>query len=486
MPNRTEPDRTETDWPDTELRALFELQQAHRSRMGRTTPAERRAILQGLRRALEAQRDPLIDALAADLGKSPTEAAVTELHQVMEGLNHAIKKLHRWMRPTLQPGPISMPGIWGEIVPQPKGTVLILGPWNYPVTNLLSPFVDALAAGNTVILKPSEKAPTVAQVIQQMIEATFQPQLAAVVQGGAQTAEFLTHLPFDHILFTGNTGIGQKVMQAAATNLTPVTLELGGKSPVVIHRSADLKVAAQRVAWGKLMNAGQTCIAPDYVLVPRARQQEFTGHLRDAMTAMYGENAWLRQNPDYGRIISAESVQRLRKLVVDSLNQGATLAYGGEFDEQQRFIAPTIVSNVTRAMPLMSQELFGPVLPVLPYDDLNAALDDINRGDTPLALYAFGSVPATRYIQSRTRSGGMVSNGVIIHITDHRLPFGGLGKSGMGHYHGQHGFRTFSHYRTVVHEPGTPLSVTHLNHPPFDRLPARAATAFLRLTEKLP
>ena len=469
---------------ETHMKAVFQAQQAHRARMQRTTPAERRAILRRFRAAFGRYREPLIAALAADLGKSRTEAEVTELHQVMEGLNHCIRMVGKWMRPKIVPGPMTMPGIRGEIVPQPKGTVLILGPWNYPVTNLLSPFVDALAAGNTVILKPSEKAPATAQVIQELIESTFEPHLATVIQGDANTAAFLTGLPFDHILFTGNTGVGRKVMQAAAGNLTPVTLELGGKSPVVIDRSANLKLAAQRTAWGKLMNAGQTCIAPDYVLVPREMQGRFVQHAREHMQAMYGEGQWLRQNADLGRIISPESVARLRDLVIGSLNMGATLSLGGEFDEHGKFIAPTILCNVTRAMPVMSQELFGPVLPVLPYDDLDDALADINRGDTPLALYAFGNERATRYIQHRTRSGGMVAGGTIIHITDHRLPFGGLGASGMGHYHGEHGFRTFSHHRTVVHEG--PLSATHLGHPPFDRPAARAAGWLLKFTEKLP
>lgn len=469
---------------EREVRRLFEAQLAHRARMQRTAAAERRAVLRRFREALDARREDVIAALAADLGKSRTEAEVTELHQVMEGLNHAIRKVGAWMRPQVVPAPLAMPGMWGEIVPQPKGTVLILGPWNYPVTNLLSPFVDALAAGNTVILKPSEKAPATAQVMQELVEAVFEPRLATVVQGEVETAQLLTSLPFDHILFTGNTAVGRQVMQAAAANLTPVTLELGGKSPVVIDRSADLRLAAQRTAWGKLMNAGQTCIAPDYVLVPREMQAPFVSQVREAVRGMYGPDGELRRNADYGRLISAQSVERLRGLVVESLNMGATLALGGEFDEAGRFIAPTVLSNVTRAMPVMSQELFGPVLPVLPYDDLDAALGDINRGPTPLALYAFGSAGAMRRIQHGTRSGGMVQGGVLVHITDHRLPFGGLGESGMGHYHGEHGFRTFSHYRTVVHE--SRLAVTHFNHPPFDRLGARAASRFLRLTEQLP
>lgn len=460
-----------TELTESEIRSLFALQQAHRGRMGRTTPEERRAVLRSLKRGIGKHREALIEALAADLGKSRAEAELTEIHQVIEGINHALRGVASWMRPKRVPGPLTFPGMWSEVVPMPRGTVLILGPWNYPFNNLLSPVVDALAAGNTVIMKPSEKAPATARAIQAMIEDTFEPQLAATVQGDADTAQILTALPFDYILFTGNTEVGRKVMAAASQNLTPVTLELGGKSPVVIDRSADLKLAAQRVAWGKLMNVGQTCISPDHVLVPREQEAEFVRLITETMTAMYGEGGWLRQNGDYGRMIDATAVRRLGELTIKSAEMGAKIELGGEFDQGARFIPPTVVSGVTRDMPLMSQELFGPVLPVLPYDDLEAELDNINRGPTPLAIYAFGDQAATRHIQARTRSGGMVTNGVIVQITDHKLPFGGLGTSGMGNYHGVYGFRTFSHYRTVVHEPK--LSTTHLSHAPFDRLPAR-------------
>ncbi|MFC6592198.1 aldehyde dehydrogenase family protein [Deinococcus lacus] len=325
---------TPTNPASTGIHALFAAQQAHRQRMQLSTPAERRAILERFKWAVERSREALIAALAADLGKSRMEAEITELHQVIEGLNHAIKKVGGWMRPRRVPGPLSMPGIRGEVRPTPKGTVLILGPWNYPVTNLLSPCVDALAAGNTVILKPSEKAPATAQAIAELVAATFEPHLLAVVQGDADTAQLLTHLPFDHILFTGNTEIGRKVMEAATTNLTPVTLELGGKSPVVLHESADLGLAAERVAWGKLLNVGQTCIAPDYVLVPRGKQAEFIRLVREAMTGMYGEGAWLRQNADYGRLISPQSTERLRGLVQGSLDMGATLEMGATATRQ--------------------------------------------------------------------------------------------------------------------------------------------------------
>lgn len=463
---------TQEHAPSPELLALFRAQQAHRERMARTTPDERRAILRAFRDALNARREDIVAALASDLGKSRHEALLTEIMQVQDELTHAISQVGRWMKPRQAPPALTLPGLRGEVRPEPKGTVLILGPWNYPLTNLLTPFVDALAAGNTVILKPSELAPATARVIRDIVEATFEPHLVAVVEGGPDVAQQLTHLPFDHILFTGSTEVGRKVMQAAATNLTPVTLELGGKSPVVIHRSADLERTAERLVWGKLMNVGQTCIAPDYALVPREMQADLAAHLTAAVKKMYGEGDWLRQNADLGRMISSDAVARLRAAVEGSVQRGARVVVGGEFDEAARFIAPTIVSDVTRSMPLMERELFGPVLPLLPYDDLDAEIGRINAGPTPLALYIFAEdKAAAEDILNRTRSGGATVNGTMMHISYAGLPFGGRGHSGMGRYHGFYGFQTFSHERGVVYEPA--LTPVGLLRAPFDRLLTR-------------
>lgn len=464
--------------PSPELLRLFRTQQAHRDRMARTTPDERRAILRAFRDALNTHRESIIAALAQDLGKSRHEALLTEIQQVQSEVEQAIRHVGQWMKPRHAPPVLTLPGLSAQVRPEPKGTVLILGPWNYPITNLLSPFVGALAAGNTVILKPSEQAPATARAIRAIIEATFEPRLVAVVEGGAEVAQQLTHLPFDHVLFTGSTEVGRKVMQAAATNLTPVTLELGGKSPVVIDRSADLERAAERLMWGKLMNTGQTCIAPDYVLVPREKQTELAAHLGEAVKRMYGEGDWLRQNGDLGRMINAAAVERLRVAVARSVAMGARLEFGGEFDEEARYISPTVVSGVTRTMPLMARELFGPVVPLVPYDDLEEELRRINAGPTPLALYIFADDrEAAQHILQTVRSGGATINGTMMHISYDGLPFGGRGASGMGRYHGYYGFQTFSHERSVVHEP--PLSPVALMRPPFDRFLPRTLLAFM-------
>lgn len=471
-------DTTADHAPSPELLSLFRAQQAHRDRMARTTPDERRAVLRAFRDALNAHRESIIAALAQDLGKSRHEALLTEIQQVQGEVEQAIRHVGSWMKPRHAPPVLTLPGLRGQVRPEPKGTVLILGPWNYPVTNLLSPFVGALAAGNTVILKPSEQAPATARAIRAVIESVFEPRLVAVVEGGAEVAQQLTHLPFDHILFTGSTEVGRKVMQAAATNLTPVTLELGGKSPVVVDRSADLARTAERLMWGKLMNLGQTCIAPDYVLVPREQQAELAAHLREAAKRMYGEGDWLRQNGDLGRMINAAAVQRLRGAVEGSVMMGARVEFGGEFDEEARYISPTVVSGVDRTMPLMERELFGPVLPLLPYDDLEGEMQRINAGPTPLALYVFAEdAQAAQHILQTVRSGGATLGGTMLHISYDGLPFGGRGASGMGRYHGRYGFETFSHERGVVQEPA--LSPAGLMRPPFDRLLPRTLLAFM-------
>lgn len=450
---------------------IFQQQQAHRAVMRRATVAQRQGILRRLGQEIQARRGLITDALAQDLGKSRAEAELTEVQQVLGEVRQAIERLPRWARARRVSAPGAQPGACSQVVYEPRGTVLILGPWNYPFNNLLIPFVDALAAGNTVMLKPSEKAPATARAVRELVEAVFEPRLVAAFEGGAEVAQQLTALPFDHIFFTGSGAVGRKVMEAAAQNLCSVSLELGGKSPVLVHESADLQVVAERVAWAKLLNAGQTCMAPDYLLVRPEQKDELISHLKTVMAQRYGPDTgagdWLRNNPDYGRLIDAASVERLLELVQQSAAQGAKIELGGVGDPAGRFLAPTIVSGVTRAMPLMAQELFGPVLPILTYNDLDSAIADINAGDTPLALYIFGKPQAAQYIYQRTRSGGVAVNGCITQNSNLHLPFGGLGPSGMGNYHGEFGFRTFSHERALITEPY--LSTVRLTYPPYSR-----------------
>ncbi|GAA5440260.1 4,4'-diaponeurosporen-aldehyde dehydrogenase [Deinococcus caeni] len=474
---------SDSSLPTPDLHALFAAQQAQRWPASQTSAAQRQAILRRLHDAVRAHRVPLADALKADLGKSRAEAEITELHPVLEEIQHAIRRLPRWMAPRRVDTPTMLLGARSEVQMQARGVTLILSPWNYPVNLALVPLVASLAAGNTVILKPSEKAPNVARALGDLIGSVFEPRLVAVVEGDGEVARALTELPFGHIFFTGSGAVGRHVMRAAANNLTGVTLELGGKSPALIDASADLDVTAERLAWGKLLNAGQTCVAPDYALVPRHLEGPLLRRLEAVIARRFGTGAWLRAGPDYGRMVDSAGVQRLERLTQGSVAQGARIVLGGEFDAPGRFISPTVVSGVTPDMPLMQEELFGPVLPILTYDTPEEALGLIRRLDAPLALYLFTTdEDMIRRVQRETTSGGMVVNGAVVHLTNPNLPFGGVGPSGMGNYHGEHGFRTFSHERAVLREP-TPSPVRFL-YPPYGRPVPRLVAWGLRQLER--
>ncbi|THF85042.1 aldehyde dehydrogenase family protein [Deinococcus sp. KSM4-11] len=473
-----------TSPPAPDLDDLFARQLGWRWAAAQTGAAERQILLRRLHDAVRSHRRSLLDALHSDLHKSRAEAELTELHPVLEEIAHAVRHLPAWMTPRPVPTPRSLLGVRSSIQAQARGVTLILSPWNYPVNLSLSPLVASLAAGNTVILKPSEKAPRTAQALADLIQSTFDPLLVTVVLGDAEVARALTTLPFDHIFFTGSGAVGREVMRAAAANLTSVTLELGGKSPALIDASADLPVAAERIAYGKLMNAGQTCVAPDYVLVPAASRDTLVDAIKDVIARRYGEPGRVRAGPDYGRMVDAPSVERLERLTRQSVTLGARIALGGVFDPAGRFISPTVVTDVTPDMPLMQEELFGPVLPILTYATLDEALDFIRQRDPPLALYAFAEdARALARIRAQTTSGGLVLNGTVIHLSNPNLPFGGVGPSGTGAYHGEHGFRTFSHLRAVLHEPRR--SPVRLSYPPFDRPLLRAVTWLIRQTERL-
>lgn len=466
-----------------ELRALLDTQRAWRWRAAQTTAAQRQVILRRLHDGVARHRSALAGALALDLGKSRAEAEIAELHPVMEELRHAIKHLPRWMAPRRVPTPLMLAGSHSEVHAQARGVTLILSPWNYPVNLALVPLVASLAAGNTAVLKPSEKAPHVARALRELLQSVFEDKLVAVVEGGAEVARSLTSLPFDHIFFTGSAAVGRQVMAAAAHNLSSVTLELGGKSPALVHDSAHLRRSAERLGWGKFLNAGQTCVAPDYALVPRAMQPALVAELCRAVTHRFGDAARLRSGGDYGRLVDAASVRRLGALTRQSVDQGARIALGGEFDPEARFVSPTIVTGVRADMPLMQEELFGPVLPVMSYDTLDEALALVRRLDPPLALYLFAEDPAVvRRVQQETTSGGMVVGGTIIHLINPHLPFGGVGPSGQGSYHGEHGFRTFSHQRAVLTE--TARSGVRFMYPPYGRPLPRLAAWALRNFER--
>lgn len=470
--------------PDRETREpsvtdLFRLQRAGRWMVSQTSVWERRELLLRLYIAIKGQRQQIAQAIERDLGKSRAEAETTEIRLVLDEIRHARAHLAGWMKPRSVPTPPTLAGARSEIRSEALGTVLVLAPWNYPFYLALGPLIPALAAGNSVVLKVSEKAPHTARAIQNLLEAVFPPSLVAVVQGGPEVAGELLELPFDHFFFTGGERVGRLVMEAAARHGVNATLELGGKSPAILDRSADLKLAARRITWAKFLNAGQTCVAPDYVLVPAELQAEFAGELSQAIATLFGGRAWQRVGPDYGRMIDPEAAERMRTLTQESVGAGARLALGGDFDPPNCFVSPTVLTDVRPDMSVMQSEIFGPVLPLLPYAHLDDALSVVQERGKPLALYVFAREnKAVQEVLARTSSGSTVVNGAVIQLTNPNLPFGGVGASGHGSYHGIHGFRTFSHERAVMYEPA--LSPVAFILPPYGRPAARLVSWALR------
>ncbi len=425
--------------------ALQTLVQQQRSFFGtgQTKPLEfRLQQLQKLQHVITEYQGAIVKAAQQDLGR-PEYEAYFEIATVSE-VKKAIKSLKQWMKPQKAATSIDQFPSQAWIQPDPLGVVLIIGPWNYPFQLIISPLVGAIAAGNCAILKPSEHAPHTAQVVSEMIRSAFDPQYIAVAQGDAEVSQQLLAEKFDHIFFTGGTAIGRIVMEAAAKHLTPVTLELGGKSPCIVEADARLDYAAKRIAWGKFINAGQTCIAPDYLLVNRRIKTEFLELLKQYIQEFYGENP--ADSPSYGRIIHQRHFSRLASF----LDNGKTIT-GGQTDPDTRYIAPTVLDEVRWSDPVMQDEIFGPILPVLVYDELEEAIALVNARPKPLALYFFSkdSRKQQQILQS-TSSGGVCLNDTVMQIAVATLPFGGVGESGMGRYHDRASFDTFSHYKSVL------------------------------------
>ena len=410
---------------------------------GATKPLEfRLEQLRRLKQAILDRQDAILEAAKADLGR-PAFEAYFEIATLGE-VNKALKQLKTWMKPQkVGIGIDQFPGsAW--IQPEPLGVVLVIGPWNYPFQLMMSPLVGAIAAGNCTVLKPSEHAPHTSRVVAEIIAAAFDPEYVAVFEGEVDVSQRLLAEKFDHIFFTGGTEIGRIVMQAAAKHLTPVTLELGGKSPCIVDADVKLDVAARRIAWGKFINAGQTCIAPDYILVDRRIKAELIEQLRSTISEFFGNIP--SESPDFGRIIHQRHFSRLQGFLQDG-----DVVVGGETDSERHFIAPTILDNVSWEDPVMQEEIFGPILPILAYDSLDEAISRINERPKPLALYVFTNRPdiQNKVLQS-TSSGGACINDTVMHVGVDTLPFGGVGDSGIGAYHGKSSFDTFSHFKSVL------------------------------------
>ena len=456
------------------------MHQASRGAIG-VSAADRKDRLRRLLRLLQDHAGAFEAAIDADFGhRSRHETRFAEALVVEAGIKHALRHVDRWMRPKrIATAWHFWPG-WNRLMAQPLGVVGIISPWNYPLQLTLAPLVGALAAGNRVLLKPSELVPHFSSALRAAVGQGFDAEEVAVVEGGPEISQAFAALPFDHLLFTGSTRVGRLVAEVAAKNLTPITLELGGKSPAIIDSSADLAAAAHRIAVGKLLNAGQTCIAPDYVLCPREAQDAFVAHYFRAVTALYGDDP---RNPDYTAIVTQAHYDRLEGLLSDATAKGGRIENRVERPSDWKALRkfpPCLVLCSTDEMRLRQEEIFGPILPVIPYGRADEAIAYVNGRDRPLALYWFGTDAQTRgRILNETISGGVTINDCLMHLAQENQPFGGVGASGMGAYHGEWGFRTFSKEKPVFYRPR--LSATVLLQPPYGRTFDRVLGALRRL-----
>jgi coniferyl-aldehyde dehydrogenase len=459
-------------------RAYEQLKDAYRADMFPSTVTRRRQ-LQVLEGALVNRRQEIARAIDADFGgRSKHETLIAEVYICVQGLRHAAKHLHRWMQP--QPRRVGLPFLPGRarVHYQPLGVVGVISPWNYPVQLAVLPVAIALAAGNKVMLKPSEFTPRTSELLQEIFEQVL-PETVRTVLGGVDVGVAFSQLPFDHLFYTGSTGVGRLVMAAAAKNLTPVTLELGGKSPALVHREYDLAEAAGNIMAGKLFNAGQTCIAPDYVLVPREQEEAFVEAAVAAAGKLYPR---LANNEDYTSIVNDHHHRRLLGYVEDAVAKGARQAVINPENESleglSHKMAPRILFGVTDEMSVMRDEIFGPILPVVTYDTLGGALDYINDRPRPLAFYYFDNLGTrTEEVLKKTISGGVCVNDCLLHVAQEDLPFGGVGASGMGSYHGFDGFETMSHKRGVFLQ--SRFAATRLFQPPYGKTVERLLKVLL-------
>ena len=400
--------------------------------------------LKKLKNAILRYEQKLYDSLKKDLGKSQFEAFVTEVGFTLAEISCHIKHLKKWAKPTKIRTDLVNFYSRSYILHEPYGLVLILSPWNYPFQLLFDPLIGAISAGNCVALKPAHYSTHTSETIRELISETFDPRYISVFTGGRDVIQDLLEQRFDYICFTGSTHLGRIVMEKASRHLTPVTLELGGKSPCIVEDDADLDIAARRITFGKFLNSSQTCIAPDYLLVNAKVKKRLIEKMKRSITRLYGPDP--RRSPDYGRIINKEQYGRLKKLL-----KTGEIIYGGDTDDAERYIAPTFFDNVMPDDPIMSEEIFGPIFPILEYDDLDEMIQFLNGREKPLAFYLFTSSRSKeRKILSMTTSGGGCVNDTMLHLTNHRLPFGGVGNSGMGSYHGKRSFDTFSHHRSIL------------------------------------
>lgn len=467
-----------------EIRRVFDAQLDTALAWRESTAAERIARLKKLREAMMARREDFYAAFMQDYRKPSAEVEGTEFMPVLDEIRHAIGSLKKWMKPTKVWPTIAsaMTSSWIEY--QPRGRSLIIAPWNFPLNLCFGPMVSALAAGNTVILKPSEMTPAVSAIMAEIIAQTFPRNEVALFEGSLPTSQALLDLPFDHIFFTGSPAVGKVVMTAAAKHLTSVTLELGGKSPVIVDESANLRLTAEALMWGKFTNCGQICVAPDHVYVHASVKDKLVAQCKAVLAERYGVTPQEQRNsPHLARVINQRHTQRIAGLLQDAQSRGARVLAGGEVDVSACYIAPTLIEQVPQEAQIMSEEIFGPVLPIITYENVDEVIREINAQPKPLALYVFSTNKArTRRLLARTSSGGVAINHCVLHYAQGNLPFGGVNNSGIGNAHGHFGFKAFSHERAVL--KSGPILVAKLFFPPytdFKQKLIRATVDILRL-----
>ncbi|MBU8050313.1 aldehyde dehydrogenase [Staphylococcus aureus] len=421
----------------------------------------RKDQLKKLSKAIKSYESDILEALYTDLGKNKVEAYATEIGITLKSIKNARKELKNWTKTKNVDTPLYLFPTKSYIKKEPYGTVLIIAPFNYPFQLVFEPLIGAIAAGNTAIIKPSELTPNVARVIKRLINETFDANYIEVIEGGIEETQTLIHLPFDYVFFTGSENVGKIVYQAASENLVPVTLEMGGKSPVIVDETANIKVASERICFGKFTNAGQTCVAPDYILVHESVKDDLITALSKTLREFYGQN--IQQSPDYGRIVNLKHYHRLTSL----LNSAQmNIVFGGHSDEDERYIEPTLLDHVTSDSAIMQEEIFGPILPILTYQSLDEAIAFIHQRPKPLSLYLFSEDEnATQRVINELSFGGGAINHTLMHLANPKLPFGGVGASGMGRYHGKYSFDTFTHVKSYIFKSTRLESGVHL--PPY-------------------
>ena len=465
---------------NTDMRDLSSIltgqKQAYRSAPN-SSAKERIAQLSALKSALLSYQDDLVNALNEDYGQRPAQdSLIADIMPCIVNINYTIKRLNKWMKPQRRHAGLLLAPAKVEVHYQPLGVVGIMVPWNFPVMLSIGPLITALAAGNRAMIKLSEFTPSTNQVIKKMLSTIFEQDTVACIEGEADVAAEFSALPFDHLIFTGSTTVGRHVMRAAADNLTPVTLELGGKSPVIIAPDMPIDTAVERLIFGKCLNAGQICVAPDYILCPKDKVEAFISSYQKQFQAMYGDK---QQSADYAHVINSNQHSRLLSWLDDAVNKGAKVvpANGQSIDRNSRELATQLVTETTDDMLIMQQEIFGPILPIISYEDISETIDYINQRARPLALYIMSfDTDIQQHLLSQTHSGGVCINETIFHVAADDAPFGGIGDSGMGQYHGKEGFLTFSKAKTVLSRGK--LNIGKLVHPPYGGLIQRLMLKF--------